>query len=117
MLGAAAEFGGAGGVGRELGGQAAGFITRLHVRYDRAHLPEDLQCQETPDQEQYQARYVINHPLTAAAIAACQPTAGYARSLPARFAAEQANVVSADRLGRCRRREGYGRGATRATSR
>ena len=87
VLGAAAEFGGAGGVGRELGGQAAGFITRLHVRYDRAHLPEDLQCQETPDQEQYQARYVINHPLTAAAIAACQPTAGYARSLPARFAA------------------------------
>ena len=70
-----------------------GFITRLHVRYDRAHFPEDLQFQETPDQEQYQARYVINHPLTASAIAACQPTAGYARSLPARFAAEQANVV------------------------
>ena len=70
-----------------------GFITRLHVRYDRAHFPEDLQFQETPDQEQYQARYVINHPLTAAAIAACKQSADYARGLPARFAAEQANVV------------------------
>ena len=71
----------------------SGFITRLHVRYDRAHFPEDLQFQETPDQEQYQARYVINHPLTAAASAACRQTADYARALPARFAAEQANVV------------------------
>ena len=70
-----------------------GFITRLHVRYDRAHFPEDLQFQETPDQEQYQARYVINHPLTAAAIAACPKAADYARALPAKFAEEQANVV------------------------
>ncbi len=70
-----------------------GFITRLHVRYDREHFPEDLQFQETPDQEQFQARYVINHHLTAAAAASCRQAADYRRALPGRLASEQANVV------------------------
>ncbi|MCS6941920.1 MAG: DUF2330 domain-containing protein [Geminocystis sp.] len=38
------------------------FITRLHVRYDRAHFPEDLRFQNTPNQELFQGRYVIRHP-------------------------------------------------------
>ena len=38
------------------------FITRLHVRYDARHFPEDLVFQETSDQSNFQARYVLRHP-------------------------------------------------------
>jgi len=37
-------------------------LTRLHLRYDARHFPEDLQFQVTADRENWQARYVINHP-------------------------------------------------------
>ena len=70
-----------------------GFITRLHVRYDRDHFPEDLQFQETPDTEPYQARYVIHHHLPGSVSAACQAAAPYRRNLPTEWAKEQANVV------------------------
>jgi hypothetical protein len=38
------------------------FITRLHVRYDRKHFPEDLRFQETGNQQFFQGRYIIRHP-------------------------------------------------------
>ena len=38
------------------------FITRLHVRYTRDKFPEDLMFQETGNQENFQGRYVMNHP-------------------------------------------------------
>jgi hypothetical protein len=44
------------------GGAQNTFITRLHVRYDAAHFPEDLVFQETADQSNFQARYVLRHP-------------------------------------------------------
>jgi hypothetical protein len=37
------------------------FITRLHVRYDGAHFPEDLVFQETADRTNFQGRYVLRH--------------------------------------------------------
>jgi len=37
------------------------FLTRLHVRYDSAHFPEDLVFQETPDRANFQGRYVLRH--------------------------------------------------------
>jgi len=37
-------------------------LTRLHVRYSADTFPEDLTFQETGDQENYQARYVLQHP-------------------------------------------------------
>lgn len=37
------------------------FITRLHVRYDNAHFPEDLVFQETADRTNFQGRYVLRH--------------------------------------------------------
>ena len=40
------------------------FVTRLHVRYDGAHFPEDLVFQQTADRENFQGRYVIRHPFT-----------------------------------------------------
>jgi hypothetical protein len=42
------------------------FVTRLHVRYDREHFPEDLMLQETADRENFQGRYVLRHPFTGA---------------------------------------------------
>jgi hypothetical protein len=38
------------------------FLTRLHVRYDAAHFPEDLLFQETTDRSNFQARYILRHP-------------------------------------------------------
>jgi hypothetical protein len=38
------------------------FVTRLHVRYDAEHFPEDLMFQETGDRQNYQGRFVIRHP-------------------------------------------------------
>jgi hypothetical protein len=40
------------------------FLTRLHVRYDNAHFPEDLVFQETADRDNFQARYVLRHSWT-----------------------------------------------------
>lgn len=38
------------------------FVTRLHVRYDGEHFPEDLAFQETADRSNFQGRYVLRHP-------------------------------------------------------
>jgi hypothetical protein len=38
------------------------FITRLHVRYDQQHFPEDLNFQETANTQLFQGRYIIRHP-------------------------------------------------------
>ena len=46
------------------GGAQNVFVTRLHVRYDAAHFPEDLVFQETADRENFQGRYVLRHPWT-----------------------------------------------------
>ncbi len=40
------------------------FLTRLHVRYDRAHFPQDLQFQNTGATSNFQARYVLHHKAT-----------------------------------------------------
>jgi hypothetical protein len=38
------------------------FATRLHVRYDREHFPEDLMLMETRDNATFQGRYILQHP-------------------------------------------------------
>lgn len=40
------------------------FFTRLHVRYNNENFPQDLLFQETPNAENFQARYVIHNPAT-----------------------------------------------------
>lgn len=40
------------------------FVTRLHVRYDAQHFPEDLMFKVTQDSTNFQGRYVIRHPWT-----------------------------------------------------
>ncbi|MGE5176127.1 MAG: DUF2330 domain-containing protein [Hyphomicrobiales bacterium] len=44
------------------GGPQTVFLTRLHVRYDARHFPEDLVFQETSDRKNFQGRFVIRHP-------------------------------------------------------
>ena len=48
---------------RKAGAQNA-YVTRLHVRYDGEHFPEDLVFQETSDRSNFQGRYVLRHPFT-----------------------------------------------------
>ena len=48
------------------GGAQNVFVTRLHLRYDREHFPEDLMFQETGDRQNFQGRYVIRHPFKGA---------------------------------------------------
>lgn len=66
------------------------FITRLHVRYDRAHFPEDLVFQQTGDQGQFQARYVIHHPANPGR---CDASVVYRRQLRERQEHEARNVA------------------------
>jgi hypothetical protein len=40
------------------------FLSRLHVRYDNEHFPEDLVFQETGDRANFQGRYVLRHAWT-----------------------------------------------------
>jgi hypothetical protein len=69
------------------GGQASNvFISRLHVRYDNAHFPEDLVFQETADRANFQGRYVLRHAWTGGD--SCGATAGYRESLRERHARE-----------------------------
>jgi hypothetical protein len=46
------------------GGPQNVFVTRLHLRYDSPHFPEDLVFQETGDRSNFQGRYVLRHPWT-----------------------------------------------------
>jgi len=66
------------------------FLTRLHVRYDREHFPEDLVFQQTSDQEQFQARYVIHHPANPGT---CSAAAVYRRELRDRQEHEAKNIA------------------------
>jgi hypothetical protein len=38
------------------------YVSRLHARYDRAHFPEDLVFQATNNRENFQGRYIMQHP-------------------------------------------------------
>ncbi|HLY54664.1 MAG TPA: DUF2330 domain-containing protein [Stellaceae bacterium] len=66
------------------------FVTRLHIRYDRGHFPEDLAFTETRDKQSFQVVYALHHPF--AGTAACQAGAEYRKSLHQRFAEEADNL-------------------------
>jgi hypothetical protein len=68
------------------------FITRLHVRYTRDKFPEDLMFQETGNQENFQGRYVMNHPFTGSLT--CDAGRRYQQSLRPRMEKEASNLAS-----------------------
>jgi hypothetical protein len=68
------------------------YLTRLHVRYDKAHFPEDLVFQETSDRTNFQGRYVLRHPWSGED--SCAGAAQYRSSLPQRFEQEAQTLAS-----------------------
>jgi len=74
------------------GGAPNVFLTRLHVRYDNAHFPEDLVFQETGDRSNFQGRYVLRHAYSGAM--SCSAAPEYRRSLVARHAREAEQLAS-----------------------
>lgn len=67
------------------------FITRLHVRYDREHFPEDIVFQETGDKQFIQGRYIINHPWRGKA--KNEAAKAYFAALPKRLEEEAKNAA------------------------
>lgn len=72
------------------GGAQDVFLTRLHVRYDRAHFPEDLVFQQTGDKRNFQARYVLHHAWTGSSD--CPGARDYQRELRNRREREAVNL-------------------------
>lgn len=62
------------------------YVTRMHVRYDAERFPEDIVLKETGDRENFQGRYVLQHPWRGNVN--CQAGHEYLRSLPPRFEQE-----------------------------
>ena len=67
------------------------FVTRMHMRYDEKSFPEDLMLQETSDRQNFQGRYVMNHPWSKEA--SCEVGQNYFRELPKRFEKEAQNLA------------------------
>jgi hypothetical protein len=68
------------------------FITRLHVRYTRDKFPEDLMFQETGNQENFQGRYVMNHPFKGNL--SCEAGKKYQRTLRTRLEQEAGTLAN-----------------------
>src|SRR5260221_1980764 len=73
------------------GGGTNAFLTRLHVRYDREHFPEDLVFQSTGDRTNFQARYVLHHPWTGESKG--EAVTAYLRSVRARQEQEAGDLA------------------------
>jgi hypothetical protein len=68
------------------------FITRLHLRYDNEHFPEDLVFQQTGDRQNFQGRYILRHPWTGSD--RCEAAQAYRRELPKRFERQAQTLAS-----------------------
>ncbi|MBI4001346.1 MAG: DUF2330 domain-containing protein, partial [Nitrospira defluvii] len=81
-----------GRMGKGMGGAQNVFLTRLHVRYDAAHFPEDLMFQETSDRGNVQARYILRHPWTGSD--ECAAATAYRQQLRERYEREAQTLAS-----------------------
>ena len=86
-------------------------MTRLHVRYDRAHFPEDLVFQETADRANFQGRYVLRHAFLGADT--CAAAGPYNRAVAERREEEAQRLASLTGwdVAQVRQRAGLGSGA------
>jgi hypothetical protein len=73
-------------------GAAGVFITRLHLRYDAEHFPEDLVFQETSDRQNFQGRYALRHPY--AGEIACGAAERYREEIARRQEREAENLAA-----------------------
>ena len=81
-----------GRMGKGMGQAQNVFLTRLHVRYDAAHYPEDLIFQETPDRASFQARYILRHPWTGQD--ECPAATAYRQQLRERYEREAQTLAT-----------------------
>ena len=77
---------------RSAGGAQEVFVTRLHLRYDGEHFPEDLVFQETADRTNFQGRYVLRHAWDGDDT--CETAREYRRGLRQRWEREAATLAS-----------------------
>ena len=75
-----------------VGGPVNVLLTRLHVRYDGAHFPEDLVFQETSDRSNFQGRYILQHPYQGAS--ECSAMDSYRERLRERRGKEAETLAS-----------------------
>jgi len=68
------------------------FLTRLHVRYDASHFPEDLIFQETSNRSNFQARYILRHPWTGTD--ECPAATAYRQQLRERYEREAQTLAN-----------------------
>lgn len=68
------------------------FVTRLHLRYDAAHFPEDLALQETADRTNFQGRYVLRHAWKGEG--SCDAARGYPAALSRRHEQEAQSLAT-----------------------
>ena len=95
-------------IGRPVAAPENVFVTRLHVRYDQAHFPEDLVFHETGDRTNFQGRYVLRHAWSGPAT--CEAGEAYRRTVRDRQAreAETLATLTGWHLEDIRRRQGEG---------
>lgn len=62
------------------------FVTRIHIRYDSTSFFEDLKFRETENRDNFQGRYVLNHPFDGEI--ACDEGRDYVKEIRARMADE-----------------------------
>ena len=74
------------------GGASNVLITRMHVRYDAAHFPEDLVFKETEDRQNFQGRYILQHAFDGKAD--CEQGRAYRKSLAERQEKECQTLAS-----------------------
>jgi hypothetical protein len=67
------------------------FVTRLHLRYDAEHFPQDLRFRETADRRGFQVRYTLRHPWPGEP--RCEAARDYLQALPQRFEREAHNLA------------------------
>jgi hypothetical protein len=74
------------------GGGVPVTLTRLHLRYDAQHFPEDLALQQTGDQQNFQGRYIIRHPWRGDAV--CSAAISYREQLNVRHRQQAETLAS-----------------------
>ena len=72
------------------------FVTRLHVRYDQQHFPEDLMFHETGDRQNFQGRYIVHNPFEGTASCDLSKYQAQLRERREREAQQLANLTGWD---------------------
>jgi hypothetical protein len=70
------------------------YITRLHVRYDRAHFAEDLTFQETKNTTNFQGRYVMTRPYRKRLTCNAKTVQNYQKTVTTRQQKEAQNLAT-----------------------